>query len=792
MLLTNPIAQACPDGIIVVEDSGRICDLNLAAETLFGWPRPLLIGKMIDCLFPDETSRTDVFSIKTPPVYTGCPDLKQGWRPVEARRLDRVPLWLESHAAQYTSDGMTLSAIFFRARQGTQGAAIRVAPAMGKERRTTAHDGALLALAAEHASDSMIISDAAGFTIWVNAATERLTGYKSGEMIGRKPGHILQGPKTDQNVVVQISRAVEAGFALRCDILNYRKSGQPYWAELTLSPIAGPDGRVRNFVGVSRDVSLVRQGTQAVDEARRAAERAEQRLMTAIDEMSEGFVIYDENDRLVMTNEAYRRLRVEDADILVPGISFEDIVRISVERGHYDTLGQAPEAWIADQVASRRASERSETMVRFSDGRWMLRRERRTPHGEMVGIRSDITAFKQHEEMLERAREKAEAADQAKTEFIANVSHELRTPINSIMGFNELLLASGLKPKQRKCAEIIKASSEHLLHLVNNVLDLSKIVSKSMELEPQVFDLRAFLRETVLSLKPLADAKNLTLSLRIKLPKSCAVCGDRGRIAQILINLIGNAIKFTAQGTVEVGVSASNGGYRFKIADTGAGIAEDKLDTIFQRFARIKSVSCADQGAGLGLAITKSLVELMNGTISVTSTPGHGSVFTVWVPLNAPAKRVVPSPAPSQDMDHEGECGQIAKIYDVLVAEDHPFSQILIREILKSIGCRITLAENGQQLLDTLNVADFDLIILDNQMPLVTGEEAIERIRQRTDWKMRLPIIALTASALPETERRYADLGVDAFITKPLSVETVIKSVKRHASAGRRLRETAR
>jgi CheY-like chemotaxis protein len=224
----------------------------------------------------------------------------------------------------------------------------------------------------------------------------------------------------------------------------------------------------------------------------------------------------------------------------------------------------------------------------------------------------------------------------------------------------------------------------------------------------------------------------------------------------------------------------------FEIADTGPGIPPEKLDAIFDRFTRAQSASISG-GAGLGLAITKGLVELMKGQIEVRSAPGAGSTFTVRLPLPISA----PDPGSGSGPDTGGAEPPPAG-YDILVAEDHPVNQQLISEMLDALQCEVTLAETGREALEAVETGDFDLIIMDNQMPEMTGLEAIDRIRARKDWKRRIPIIALTANAMRGAETAYAAKGVEAFLTKPFEVNEVVATIRRLGQAGRQIREKAR
>ncbi len=406
-------------------------------------------------------------------------------------------------------------------------------------------------------------------------------------------------------------------------------------------------------IGVVSDITPLKQQEERLREAKREAERAEARLSSAIEAISEGFVVYDEQDRLVRANSAFTQILGNDADLKKPGMTFEEIVRALVARGRFDTEGEDPETWIQKQLEMRKSGSMVETIVRFTDGRWMLRRDRRTPQGEMIGIRSDITAFKEQEASLQAARAEAEAANRTKSEFVANISHELRTPINGILGFIQFMLLDELSEKQRERAEIVKFSSEHLLELVNDLLDLSLITSGTVELDPETFEVSQLIEETTRLMKPMAAGKGLELFARVNLPQGAQIDADRGRIKQILINLIGNAIKFTDEGHVALSVNATDGGIGLAVVDTGAGLREDEITAVFDRFARVKGSGTSSEGAGLGLAITKGLVELMNGEITVQSAPGAGSIFTVELPIPIAVPDQAPDPTPKKKLPGE-------------------------------------------------------------------------------------------------------------------------------------------
>jgi hypothetical protein len=763
------IADACPDGILIVDRDGRITAANNAARRIFGWPGDSLIGQNVDILLPGREPRRD--GVLRRALYTALLGhvRMSDWRGCLARRSDgeRIPinLWLESD--ETPSGHRTIAFVRDMSREIAREA--EAAKAQARLEMTCRHKG-LLALVAEHCADGVLMADAEGWTLWVNSALARMTGYEADAFMGRKLWDLLQKPETDAAALKRIDAAISDGRGLRCDVFSYRRSGEGSWIELVLTPIRTDSGRLDKYLAFVRDISIrkrrerrledaawsaelmegrlasaieaastgiviydsnnrlvmcnsalreqvpfladklvpgvtyeelvhaavlgghldtegeepetwmrrqiekrnseagaetivrfvdgrwmmhrgqqtptgerigvitditeLKQNEERLREAKRKAERAEARLASSVEATSEGFVIYDEQDRLVRANAAFQRLLGDDADIKEPGRTFEEIIRTLVARGHFDTEGEDPEDWIQKQLDMRKSGTMVETIVRFTDGRWMLRRDRRTPQGEMVGIRSDITTFKEQETALREARAEAEAANQAKSNFVANISHELRTPINGIWGFIQLMLMDELSDKQRERAEIVKSSSEHLLELVNDLLDMSRIASGSLELDPQSVDVRELVDETVRMLKPMATEKALELFAQIDLPPGARITADPGRIRQILLNLVGNAIKFTEAGRIALRVRETPEALMFEVADTGPGMSETDLETIFDRFARSDSPRLASPGAGLGLAITKGLVDLMDGEITASSEEGVGSLFTVRLPVH--------------------------------------------------------------------------------------------------------------------------------------------------------------
>ncbi|MBV8817243.1 MAG: response regulator [Acidobacteriaceae bacterium] len=374
---------------------------------------------------------------------------------------------------------------------------------------------------------------------------------------------------------------------------------------------------------------------------------------------------------------------------------------------------------------------------------------------------------------LQAAKSAAEAANLAKSQFLANMSHEIRTPIHGILGLADLALQARTLPEAQDFIHSLQSSGDALLRIVNDILDFSKVEAGKLTLEQIPFSIRELVEGVRKLMYPQAHAKDLKLNCFVDEDVIDSLEGDPARLRQILINLLGNAVKFTAEGSIRLEVTQTSfdgavnqAGLLFRVHDTGIGIAPEKQQVIFEAFGQADgSVTRHFGGTGLGLTICSRLVQLMGGRIWVESEPGHGSTFSFTCVMREAQVQQKPAIA-------ETKLVKVSPMR-VLLAEDNAINQRVAKALLSKHGHEVTITANGIEALEAWEAADFDLVLLDNQMPEMGGLEAVRILRQREQrtLRKRTPVIALTASAMSGDRERFLASGMDGYIAKPFRAE---------------------
>ncbi len=513
---------------------------------------------------------------------------------------------------------------------------------------------AKLSLVASYTDNFVIITDRNGLTEWVNPAFTRRTGYQLGDMLGRKPGEVLQGPDTDAATVAQVREYLREGRSFKAELLNYTRSGEPYWVTFQISPIRDAEGRVERFVSVQTDSTELRR-------ARRDLETAKER---------------------------------------------------------------------AEQMAV-----------------------------------------------------KAMAANEAKSEFLATMSHEIRTPMNGILGMAELLQQTPLDAHQRELTETVVLSGQALLRIINDILDFSKIEAGQMKLIEEEFDLMPLVNGIVSLMARSGHGKPVTVGAECDPAVPPRLCGDAGRLRQVLLNLLGNGLKFTAAGSVVIRIrliAMENEAalLRFEVVDTGVGIPADKIPILFQPFQQVdSSPSRRHGGTGLGLAISRRLIQIMGGRMGVKSGEGKGSTF--WFELAMPVAL----------SSEAAQAKPLAPGSKVLVAQEHDIHRRLCLLSLQKLDCRAETAGSAGEALALFQKTPFDAVIFDTQMTDKEGGEfaaAIRKCERTRGAEARPPVllVALVASESAEDQGRLISRGVNHCLVKPPSLAQLRQALFGTASNG--------
>lgn len=631
-------------------------------------------------------------------------------------------------------------------------------------RKTTQQDLEILSFAAQKSPAGMLTRDAEGNVVWMNEATEKITGYTLAEMKGKKFGTTLLGPDTDMSVFENAYKAFHEKRPYDIEILIYRKDKTPVWVSLSNNPLLNEAGDVERQVGTITDIT---ERKQAEDELKL--------LSLVASSINSGVVINNLKGEIEWVNPAFEK---------ITGYNFKDVKK------RY--LGDVLQGELTDTNIIQSARELSKNKKSFEVDLLAYRKDRKpmwisvinsvilNKRGEVekyIEVIIDISAKKKVEIELIAAKEEALQLSRAKDMFISVMSHEIRTPLNAVIGMSHLLLASNPVRSQKENLDILKFSAENLMLLINDVLDFTKIETGNIELEKATVDLRDLVQGITGSMQFKTQEKQIDLTQKIDAGIPATVVGDRTRLSQILLNLVSNAVKFTDTGgvTVELKLIDQNENearVRFAVTDTGIGIANNKLNTIFETFKQAEADTTRKYGGtGLGLAISKRLIELHDSRINVESEPGKGSTFWFTITFKKADKN-----------DYNNINVETGLNINVLVVDDNQINRLLINKILTKWGATIDFAENGLQAVNKVETnKNYDVVLMDIHMPEMGGLEATQVIRSKAEpYFKQLPIIALTASMLTNQMNQIGDAGMNDYILKPFEPKTLFDKLSRY------------
>ncbi len=623
----------------------------------------------------------------------------------------------------------------------------------------------------EAAPDGIVIVNPQGTILIVNAKTEELFGYARSELLG-KPVEILvprrfqEQHQSHRDGYMERPKARAMGSDL--DLRGLRRDGSEFPVEISLSPLETEDGML--VISAIRDVSERKR-------AESAARLASDRLLSAVESIHGMLSLYDKEERLVLCNSAFRELFGRHSSGSLAGKTHSEILENALEMDLFELGGESKEAFFRRCLAYHR-NPVGALELRTRDGRSLRATSRRTLEGGVVSTIWDVTADVEHESELTLARAQAEAASAAKSEFLASMSHELRTPLNSILGFAQLLQRDKKAPlteKQLDRLEHVLRGGEHLLRLIDDILDLSRIEAGRVLVSNEPVGIREVLDEVKATLDPMAARAGIRLTLGAIPQQLPQVIADRTRFAQILINFGSNALKYgKPSGNAQFSVELLNDGFaRISMTDDGIGIPLDQQDKIFQPFHRAGQETGPIQGTGIGLAITRRLAELMGARVAFESTPDKGSRFWIDLPIHTEPSGLERSPLPEHALG--SLLSADGRTRTIIYVEDNPSNIEFMRELVAELE-RVNLvtvptAEVGVELVRDRRP---DLVIMDINLPGMSGYEATRLLKSWPETR-DIPVIALTAAAMTGDRKRFSDAGFYRYLTKPVRVAELME-----------------
>jgi PAS domain S-box-containing protein len=627
------------------------------------------------------------------------------------------------------------------------------------ERKKVEYELTKLSFVASKVNNGVVINDAHNNVMWINEAFTKITGFTLEDLKGKPLGDLISGPETDWSLIENARELTQQKQSFTVDLLAYRKDKEPIWLSIYNTVVLDEAGKVETEVEIIIDIT-----------EKKKAEEELQILSLVASKTNTGVTITNEKGEITWVNEA-----------------LEDLIGYPLEELSGRLLGDLLSSQETDQKiiadARKKASNKQayiiEVLAHKKDGTPIWLSVANTPilnvQGQVerqVELIYDITQRKQVEQEMLESREQALQLSEAKEMFLSVMSHEIRTPLNAVIGMTHLLLDNNPKASQIDDLNILKFSGENLLHIINDILDFTKIETGNLQLESSPFDLHTLCVDIINSLQVSAgkNGNQLILIYDDRIPEQ--LLGDKTRLYQVIVNLLGNALKFTDKGRVELIVKLkqsqeSDAQIYFEIKDTGIGIPKDKQNYIFETFTQARAdISRKYGGTGLGLAITKRLLKLYQSEIKVVSIEGKGTAFSFTIKFNSLSNSLKITPATSIPNLFSGK--------RILVVDDNEVNILIAKRFLSKWGLIIDFASNGEEAINKIVNNIYDLVFMDIRMPGIDGFDATRIIREIPgDYYKKVPIIALTASTLHNENMKFKESGMDGHILKPFNPEEI-------------------
>jgi PAS domain S-box-containing protein len=750
--LLAAVVEYSEEGIIAVSLDKRVLSWNRGAQAIYGFPAEDILGK-------------SVFSTIIPPERV------EEYNGFFARVLAGETL-VQFESERHHKDGRRVEvSLTYCPIKNPKGEVIGVSAIVRDITRAKATQQALREANENYRALINNIPD----VIWMlnsndevkflSANVEKLFGYSAAECYARGPSLLFDSvhPDQAQHVRHMFQLFFEEGTLFDIEFRIRRKDGEWRWVHNRAIQTFEKDG-LRCASGLLTDITQRKAAEESLRES-------EQRYRLLFERNLAGVFRCSQVGSFLDCNDAGAKILGYD--------SRDDLIGRSVMDVFFDPADKAA----SDQrMAQFGTASNQELFMRRKDGSsvWVMANTTMVPGAtgtEIEGTFLDITLLKQAEEQMRLAKEAAESANRAKSEFLANMSHEIRTPMNGVIGMIDLALDTNLTHQQRDYLATVKSSAGALLEIINDILDFSKVEARKLELERVPFSVKEVVRATVKEFSVQARNKQLSLQSDFSADLPDIAIGDPGRLRQILMNLVGNALKFTDQGEIMVRVQRlQDNALQFSVSDTGIGISGDKQKTIFEAFVQADTSSTRHYGGtGLGLAIVSQLVALMHGRIWLESKAGSGSTF--YFTAHFGLATAIPATDETQPREERTAATPSRKLH-ILVADDNLVNLRLARSLLAKQGHSVLTVGSGREALAALEQQSFDLVLMDVQMPDMDGFEATKVIRaQERISQKHLPIVAMTAHAMIGDRERCLAAGMDSYVTKPVDANKLSAAI---------------